>query len=249
MTRILGAIAYAGWGAAVLGFLPVMGASHVRHRGDPTQRKPGRWMRRLGRVMTRLTPLWDFHVEGEPPADIGTRAYVVVANHESNADPFLLAHLPWDMRWIAKEELFEVPLVGLAFRFGGDVAVRRGKGESVRAMLTECRKALDGGISVMVFPEGTRSRTGELLPFKDGAFSLAIAAGVPVLPLAIAGTRDCLRKGSFWPGRARAAVKIIAPIDGRGLTTEALRDRARAAIAEALVDLRARYGHGHAGAD
>ena len=67
-------------------------------------------MRRLGRTTSRLTPLWKFEVEGERPADIDTRPYVVVANHESQADPFLLSFLPFDMRWVAKQELFEPPV-------------------------------------------------------------------------------------------------------------------------------------------
>ena len=132
-------------------------------------------MRRIGRTATRLTPLWKFDIEGERPADIDHRAYVVVANHESQADPFLLSWLPFDMRWVAKEELFRQPLTGWAMRFGGDIPLRRGEGESVREMMEECERALAGGISVMMFPEGTRSKDGDLLPFRDGAFRLAIA--------------------------------------------------------------------------
>lgn len=235
-TIALGVYSYAEFFACVAGFIPVMGASYLRHRGDPTQRAPGRWMRRLGRVTTTLTPLWKFRVEGDAPPDIADHAYVVVSNHESNADPFLLSHLPWDMRWIAKDELFRMPVIGLTFRFSGDVRLLRGEGESIRAMFRECRAALDGGISVMIFPEGTRSKTGELLPFKDGAFKLAIDAGVPILPLAITGTRDCMPKGSAWFGAADARVKILAPIPTTGLTDAdlpALRDRVREIIAAA----------------
>ncbi len=184
-------------------------------------------------------------IEGERPPDIDTRGYVVVANHESQADPFLLSFLPWDMRWVAKEDLFKQPLSGLALRLGGDIPLRRGEGESVRACLLECERALRGGISVMMFPEGTRSRGGELLPFKDGAFDLAIAAGVPVLPVALAGTRAMRPKHSRWFGKAHACAKILAPIPTTGMAVAdvgRLRDQARDAIAAALPDLRARYG-------
>lgn len=200
-------------------------------------------MRRLGWLSSRITPLWDFGVLGERPADIDSRAYVVVANHESVADPFLLTYLPWDMRWVAKEELFRVPVIGLAFRWSGDIPVRRGDGESVRAMMGACKDALDAGISVMMFPEGTRSKDGALLPFRDGAFQLAIEAGVPILPLAISGTKECRPKGSMWFGRARARVQVLAPISTVGMTQDdvgALRERARSAIAGALPELRAR---------
>src|SRR5688572_28141801 len=123
---LAGLYSYAEFGICVLAFLPLIAASSLRHRGDPTQRLPGRWLRRLGRTTGRLTPLWKFDIEGTPPPDIATHAYVVVANHESQADPFLLSWLPFDMRWVAKEELFKQPLTGWAMRFGGDIPLRRG---------------------------------------------------------------------------------------------------------------------------
>ena len=242
---LAGLYTYAEFGVCVAAFLPAMALSSLRHRGDPTQRNPGRWMRRLGRTTGRLTPLWTFSIEGHAPPDIDRRGYVVIANHESQADPFLLSWLPFDMRWLAKEELFRPPLTGWAMRLGGDVPLRRGEGDSVRAAMTECRRALDAGISVMIFPEGTRSKDGELLRFKDGAFRLAIEAGVPVLPVALAGTHAMRPKHSRWFGKARAYAKILEPIPTTGLgeaDVGALRDRAQRAIADALRDLRARPG-------
>lgn len=241
----LGLYTYVEFGTCVLSFLPLMGGSWLLHRDDPTQRKPGRWMRRLGWLTSSLTPLWKFSVAGAAPRDIHERPYVVVANHESTADPFLLSHLPWDMRWVGKEELFKIPIIGLAFKWSGDIPLRRGHGDSVRTMLAECKRSLDAGIPIMMFPEGTRSKEGELLPFRDGAFSLAIEAGVPVLPLAIAGTRECRPKGSMWFGDARACVQVLAPIPTAGLTLDdvpLLRERVRDAIAAALPELRASVG-------
>jgi 1-acyl-sn-glycerol-3-phosphate acyltransferase len=242
---VQGLYTYAEFGLCVTAFLPLMAASSLRHRGDPTQRAPGRWMRRLGRTTGRLTPLWRFAVEGDVPTDIDRKPYVVIANHESQADPFLLSWLPFDMRWVAKHELFEPPVTGWAMRFGGDIPLRRGERESVLEMMEECKHALAGGISVMMFPEGTRSKDGELLPFKDGAFALAIAAGVPVLPVAIAGTRAMRPKHSKWFGRAHACAKILQPIPTQGLSAgdvATLRERSRDALTAALPDLRRRYG-------
>lgn len=241
-----GIFTYAEFAVCLTAFLPILAVSSLRHRGDPTQRKPGRWMRRLGRTTSRLTPLWTFGIEGEPPADIDRSAYVVVANHESLADPFLLSWLPFDMRWVAKEELFKLPVAGLALTFGGDIPLRRGSSDSVKIMMSECEQALAAGIPVMMFPEGTRSQDGSLLPFKDGAFSLAIKAQVPVLPVALAGTREMRPKHSKWFGRAHAGAKMLAPIPTKGLgeaDVASLRERTRDAIAEALPDLRTRYGH------
>jgi 1-acyl-sn-glycerol-3-phosphate acyltransferase len=240
-----GLYTYVEFGLVLGAFIPVMGLSSVLHRGDPTQRVPGQWLRRLGRTASFLTPLWRFEIEGKPPADIDHKPYVVVANHESQADPFLLSWLPWDMRWVAKEELFRPPVTGWAMRLGGDIPLRRGEGESVRSMMDECERALAAGISVMMFPEGTRSKDGALLPFRDGAFRLALRAGVPVLPIALAGTRQMRPKHSKWFGKAHACAKILAPIPTTGLTlddTATLRDQARDAIAGALPDLRSRYG-------
>ncbi|MEO8796803.1 MAG: lysophospholipid acyltransferase family protein [Polyangiaceae bacterium] len=242
---ITGLYTYAEFGLVMVGLLPIMAASSLKHRGDPTQRHPGRWMRRLGRTASRLTPLWKFEVEGDAPADIDHKGYVVVANHESTADPFLLSWLPWDMRWVAKEELFKPPVSGWAMRFSGDIPIRRGEGDSVRTMLQECERALRGGISVMLFPEGTRSKDGNMLPFKDGAFSLAIRAGVPVLPVALAGTRAMRPKHSRWFGKAHACAKVLSPIPTAGLgegDVAQLRESAREAIKGALPDLQSRYG-------
>ncbi len=240
---IAGVWAYAEFGAVISAFLPIMAVSAWRHRGDPTQRAPGQWMRRVGRTATRLSMLWKFDIDGERPADIDTRGYVVIANHESQADPFLLSFLPWDMRWVAKESLFKQPLSGWALRLGGDIPLRRGEGESVRACLAECERAIRAGISVMMFPEGTRS-TDALMPFKAGAFDLAIRTGAPILPVVLAGTRAMRPKHSRWFGQAHAGAKILAPISTTGMTSadlDTLRETARDAMAAALPDLRARY--------
>ena len=153
---LLGTFTYAEFFAQAAAFLPIMAISSLLHRGDPTQRMPGRWMRRFGRSTSRMTPLWHFEVEGEGPADIRDRGYVVVSNHESTADPFLLSSLPWDMRWVAKEEIFRLPVLGWMMRFGGDIPVRRGDRESVAEMFREAKRALAHGMSIMMFPEGTR---------------------------------------------------------------------------------------------
>jgi 1-acyl-sn-glycerol-3-phosphate acyltransferase len=236
-TVLPGIYTYAEFGAFAFAFLPLVAIARAATASDETRRIPGRWVRRFGRVTSSLTPLWKFSVLGNPPADIATRAYVVVANHESTADPFLLSWLPWDMRWVVKEELFRIPIAGWMVRLGGDVPLRRGSGESVREMLAECEKTLRGGLSVMIFPEGTRSRDGKLQVFKDGAFQLAIDTGSPILPIAVEGTRNCRPKESMWFGRARATATILEPIATIGMTREdvpRLRELARTRIAASL---------------
>ena len=238
---LLGAYTYAEFGLCLTGWLPVIAAARLLHRHEAVPRHAGRELRRMARIAKRLTPLWHFHVEGQPPSDIHERAYVVVSNHESNADPFLLSWLPWDMRWVAKQELFDTPVAGWAVALAGDIPLRRGESGSVRAMLSECRRTLDAGLSVMMFPEGTRSRDGNLLPFKDGAFELAIEANVPVLPVARTGTHSCMPKGSRWLGEAHAVVRVLEPLSTEGMThadAPRLRDRARDIIGAAVTELR-----------
>lgn len=238
---LLGIYTYAEFFGVAAAFLPIMAASSLRHRGDPTQRLPGRWMRRFGRFTSRLSPVWRFGVEGRGPTDVLERGYVVVSNHESTSDPFLLSFLPWDMRWVAKEEIFKMPFLGWLMRAGGDIPIRRGDRGSVVAMMVECEKALAAGIPIMMFPEGTRSPNGALLPFKDGAFELAIRAQVPILPLALAGTRSCRPKGSLWFGTSSGRVRVLEPVPTEGLTladAPMLRDRVRTIIADAVRALR-----------
>jgi 1-acyl-sn-glycerol-3-phosphate acyltransferase len=175
-------------------------------------------MRRFGRLTGALTPLWRFSVDGEGPADIRTRGYVVVSNHESTADPFLITWLPWDMRWLAKQELFDTPIVGWLLKLSADIPIRRGSRESVEAMMDECRATLRGGMPVVFFPEGTRSPDGNLLPFKDGAFQLAVETQSPILLLCIAGTRQCRPKGSAWFGDADARVRVLGRLSTKGLS-------------------------------
>src|SRR5271166_1975597 len=237
---LLGTYSYAEFGACLGAWLPILAGSRIIHRNDPVPRIPGRWLRRLARVTTRLSPLWRFEVRGAGPDDIGSNAYVVVCNHESSADPFLLSQLPWDMRWVAKQELFRTPMSGWALSLSGDIPLRRGDADSVRAMLAECRRTLGEGLSVMMFPEGTRSEDGTIGRFKDGAFELAIDAGVPVLPLALTGTRDCRPKGSVWFGEASAVVRVLEPMPTQGMTREdlpRLRDEARERIVAAVSEL------------
>ena len=209
---------------------------------DPGRYVAGRWFRRAAITATALNPLWRFRTSGVRIRD-PRRPYVAVSNHESMADIFLISHLPWEMKWLAKEELFRLPIMGWMMRIAGDIPVRRSTRSSRVEALDQCRERLRRKVSVMIFPEGTRSRTGELLPFHDGAFRIAIEAGVPILPLAIVGTRDAIAKGSFMFGRADAEVRALEPIPTENLTLKdvpALRDEARARIQTACEEMRAR---------
>ncbi|MEO6447143.1 MAG: lysophospholipid acyltransferase family protein, partial [Gemmatimonadaceae bacterium] len=128
----------------------------------------GRFFRLLAVTSVKLNPLWKFEVSQDnarPPK----RPFVAVSNHESYADIFLISHLPWEMKWLSKETMFRIPGFGWMMRMAGDIAVKRGERSSVVKAMADARTRIRKNASVMIFPEGTRSRDGELLPFKDGA--------------------------------------------------------------------------------
>jgi 1-acyl-sn-glycerol-3-phosphate acyltransferase len=178
---------------------------------------PGRIFRKIGPAMATLNPFWHFRYSGTMPAD-PRRPFVVVSNHESFADILLISHLPWEMKWLSKAELFRIPIMGWMMWLVGDIPVKRGFGPSAVEALARCRAALANRVSVMIFPEGTRSKTAELLPFKDGAFRLAIEAGVPILPVAVSGTSTALRKHDWRFGKSVAEARVLEPVETAGLS-------------------------------
>ena len=195
----------------------------------------GRTFRLIAVTAIRLNPLWRFSVAGTAPVD-PRRPYVAVSNHESYADVFLISMFPWEMKWMAKTTIFKIPIMGWMMRLSGDIPLVRGERRSAVAALAAARDRLAKRVSVMVFPEGTRSRTSELLPFKDGAFRVAIECGAPILPIAVAGTRGAMARGSFQFRPAVARARVLEAIETTGLTIDdvpALRDRTRAVIDEA----------------
>lgn len=135
-------------------------------------------------------------VRGVAEIDPG-RSYVYMCNHLSNFDiPVLLAHLPVQFRWLAKAELFRIPLFGRAMRGAGYISIDRFNRDSAFASINEAAARIQQGVSVMIFPEGTRSRDGCLQPFKKGGFVLAVDSGVPIVPLIMLGTQTIMSKGS-----------------------------------------------------
>ncbi len=152
-------------------------------------------------------------------------SYVIASNHLSLMDtPLLLAFLPLQFRFLAKRSLFRIPFIGTHLRRAGHIAIPREDARgSLKAMSEAARLLKEQGVSMLVFPEGSRS-PGPLREFKEGAAYIALKAGVPLVPVAISGTRDVLPPGSFVlrPGRVR--VRIGRPIPPEGMT---LQDRAR----------------------
>lgn len=147
---------------------------------------------------------------------------VFVCNHQSNYDVILFfAHVRKHTRWVAKRELFKVPVFGTTMRLAGNIPVDRDGSESDKSRLSEAVRAVRERVSVMFFPEGTRNSDGKLKPFKKGAAVFGIQAGVPIIPMAVSGTRLILPKGSLAIRYGQKAALVIGePIQTQGLTLD-----------------------------
>ena len=196
--------------ALVLFWTPLLALVRLTDR-HPLRLRTGRWFRRLGRALARVNPCRVKIIGAE---HVDPRAtYVVVSNHQSLADIPLISHLRLDTKWLAKAELFRVPLVGWMMRMAGDVPVARSQRRQAAQALLQCARYLRQGCSVVFFPEGTRSRDGNLLPFSEAPFQLAVREHVPVLPLAVEGTGKLLPPHSWIFGRVpEVRLHILEPL-------------------------------------
>ncbi len=207
------------------------------------------------RLIARLTPV-RVEIEGMQNVQPG-RSYVVVANHQSQYDiPVIYGFCGLDLRWVMKAEIGRIPFVAQGCRAIGHIFIDRSDPEQARAAINRAVADLPEGTGVLFFPEGTRSRSGELLRFRKGAFRVAVDRGLPVLPMTVTGTRDILEPGRFRVRPGRARLIIHPPIepearrDARSRAdraidppaygvpdspTQRLSDRARAAIASAMA--------------
>ena len=147
-----------------------------------------------------------------------TKSYVMVMNHNSGFDIFAAYKIPLNFRWVSKREVFRVPFMGPLLTIHGDIPIERGNAAEAMAKVLRLGKLwLSRGASVAIFPEGTRSKTGEINRFKAGAFSLAKEAGVEILPVVLHGTRDVLKKNYMVNWRNHLTVSVLPPISAEAV--------------------------------
>ncbi|MCX5817555.1 MAG: lysophospholipid acyltransferase family protein [Proteobacteria bacterium] len=205
---------------------------------------------RRGEKIHRIRRLWaglhlkvcGIHVSLKGLDNIKKPPYIIMCNHQSALDIYaLLSSLPLPFKWIAKRQLFFIPFIGWVMKIAGDISLdRENPREALKAIEAAARKIREG-TNIIIFPEGTRSKDGTLLPFKKGVFSLALRAGVPIVPVGIYGTSRLQPKGSFIP-KEKGVIYInigeaIHIVDkGRSAKTEVM-NAVRAEI-ERLIETR-----------
>lgn len=157
-------------------------------------------------------PLWAVRIIDRHKLDM-KKSYVMVSNHQSQLDIIVLYRLFFPFRWVSKAEVFRLPFIGWNMVLNGYVKLRRGDRESIAGMMQACEDLLRKGNSVFFFPEGTRSATGRLKPFKPGAFILAKKLQKPILPVVLNHTRDALPKHTLrLTGRHEMTVRVLDEI-------------------------------------
>jgi 1-acyl-sn-glycerol-3-phosphate acyltransferase len=194
-----------------------------------------------GRLVLKLNNRWSTEVLGQERIPRG-RPLVLIANHQGMGDIMMAFSLNHHFKWISKKANFYVPFMGWFMYHAGYIPLVRGRRESIAACMARARAYLDQGVSVLFFPEGTRSHDGNVKPFKRGAFSLAVDAGVDILPMAISGTLNALPKGTWKFSDEHVTMRILVgePISTAGLDEadlERLMANARARVIELKNDL------------
>jgi 1-acyl-sn-glycerol-3-phosphate acyltransferase len=159
-----------------------------------------------------INPGWKISIEGKQNIN-HMKPHIFISNHQSLLDVALLFQLYIKFKWVSKIELVKIPVLGWVIRMSKHIIVRRGDKESIIQMAEACKKSLSEGISIFIFPEGTRSEDGKLRPFKDGAFILAKETGVSILPVFLHGASTALPKKSFiFKGRQHIRIRVLEEI-------------------------------------
>jgi len=193
-------------------------------------------------AVTALNPYWKVTINGLENIE-HHKTYVVVSNHQSLADIVLIYKTKMQFKWVAKDSLFKIPLLGWNMRLAKHIRLEREDFSSIRRVYREAGKWLRNGVSVVFFPEGTRSDNHEMGIFQNGAFKLAIKEKVPILPIVIKGTKNAIPKGSWrFTTRISCVIKVLSPIDTSGLLAHdfvRLRELARERLSNGADNCRA----------
>lgn len=247
MQRTASVCIWAGIFLLIIIWLPLLAVRWLFDR-DPFKYKTGRLFRILGLAISRINPNWKISLSGYTDID-DRRPYIIVSNHLSNADIPVISNLPWEMKWVAKKELFELPVLGWMMNMARDISVDRTATGKKLSVFKKCRSALHHQVSVFFFPEGTRSRSGKLQKFSPGAFNLSIKEQIPILPIVLDGTQGCLPKKTWvFKPNVHVQLKVLEPVDPAGFGSDGngvaeLMKTVRNSIADQLMEWRGKPRH------
>lgn len=192
-------------------------------------------------LLVKMIPIWKIKIEGREKAKRG-ETYVIISNHQSVLDTLIINCLRYRFKWVSKIENMKIPVLGLYLRMADYITVNRGNEDSKVEMLEKSLNCLKNGTSVMIFPEGTRSKDMEIALFRRGAFQLAIEAGVPILPIMLEGTGGILPKhGLIFSSGFNITIRVLDPVYPDAFPTknvDELSEVFRTKIASELKELR-----------
>ncbi len=193
------------------------------------------------RVFYTSIPSWRRDIEGLEHVD-KKRSYVIVANHQSMVDIIAMYYVPLHFKWVSKREVYFTPMFGQYLWLQGNITIDRKSGRaSMEKILCDGNRWLDEGVSIAIFPEGTRSKTGEIANFKSGAFNLAAQAGVDILPVVLDGTRSLFKGKFFFDWGNVLKIRVLPPISAEEVAstnTKELMDRVKADMVSTLKNMR-----------
>lgn len=169
----------------------------------------------LSHMIIRICPFWKVEVKGKENIS-RDQTYIIVANHQSMYDIPLTSHIPLNFKWVSKKEVYKIPIFGWVLWLRGDIGIERGGLSSTKKMLKIARRYIQNKISLVVYAEGTRSKTGRINRFKEGAFIIAKMTGTPILPVVIDGTWIVMNHKGFglkMPNKFRITILDPIPVE------------------------------------
>lgn len=197
--------------------------------------------RALVYMFIMVPPLWKRRVEGLENVE-KDKPYVVVINHQSMVDIMMLYLVPMTFRWVSKREVYRIPFIGRFLMLHGDITIDRKQGsKAMRKVMEQGKMWLDRGVSVAMFPEGTRSKDGEIHRFKAGAFALAKDAGVAILPVIMDGSSTLIKPSKMMNWRNEFIIKVLPAISAEQVAAteqSELMEQTQATMIETLAELR-----------
>lgn len=208
---------------------------------DKSRRVVHELSRILVRIFYAVPPYWKHRLIGMEHID-HRKYYVIVSNHQAVIDIPTLYFVPLNFRWVSKREVFKMPFFGQFLLLHGDICINRGRANKAMEQVVHDGKLwLSRGVSVAVFPEGTRSPDGQIHRFKAGAFTLAHEAGVEILPIVMDGTVRVLHPGGMFNWRNRITLRVLPPVSAERVANtdiKELMEQVRVSMSEALTEIR-----------